>query len=252
MRARYGPARMGPPDGKLCEIRNGSTRCHPEVAGVTGGVLGLQEDREGNLWVGLNMGVWRLKPGPPVFYTVPGLPGGRMQSMVDSDDGALLIATTGAIMRLANGKAEVVYRYPSAKEGFPFPKNAPRSRRRTVGRACGPRHFAYTPGTDRCVFPIGRPVGDDIYDLFEDREGNIWVDTINGLDRFSEPSVVTYSRKQGLSDIPWGGVLAAKDGSVWFATLDGLNRLNQDNVTTYHRHRAAEWHPRDCRQRTAG
>src|SRR5256885_3531614 len=50
--------------------------------------------------------------------------------------------------------------------------------------------------------------GDDIYDLFEDREGDIWVATINGLDRFHELPVVTYSRKQGLSDIPWGGVLA--------------------------------------------
>ena len=67
----------GPPDGKLCEIRNGSIRCHPEIAGVTGGVFGLHEDREGNLWVGLNMGVWRWKPGPPVFYPVPGLPGGK-------------------------------------------------------------------------------------------------------------------------------------------------------------------------------
>jgi signal transduction histidine kinase/streptogramin lyase len=79
--------------------------------------------------------------------------------------------------------------------------------------------------------------GDDIYDLFEDREGNIWVATINGLDRFHELPVVTYSKKQGLSDIPWGGMLAARDGSVWFATLDGLNRLNQGQVTVYRQHR---------------
>ena len=80
--------------------------------------------------------------------------------------------------------------------------------------------------------------GDDIYDLFEDREGDIWVATINGLDRFHELPVVTYSRKQGLSDIPWGGVLAARDGSVWFASLNGLNRLSHGQVTVYRQHRA--------------
>ena len=96
----------GPPDGKLCEIRNGSVRCHPEMDGVTHGVFGLHKDSKGNLWVGLETGVWRWRPGPPEFYAVPGLLNGRMQGMADSEDNALLIATTGAVMRLAEGKAE--------------------------------------------------------------------------------------------------------------------------------------------------
>jgi signal transduction histidine kinase/ligand-binding sensor domain-containing protein len=228
-----------PPDGKLCEIRNGGVRCHPEMDGVAHGVFGLHEDREGNLWVGVEAGVWRWKPGPPVFYPVPGLPNGRMQSMVDSDDDALLIATTDAIMRLADGKVNVVYRLPAARRGF---RVLSMLRDRDGGLWVGPagRGLVHVHQGRTDVFSQSDGLsGDDIYGLFEDRERNIWVDTINGLDRFSEPSVVTYSRKQGLSDIPWGGVLAATDGSVWFATLGGLNRLNQDNVTTYHEHRAA-------------
>jgi signal transduction histidine kinase/ligand-binding sensor domain-containing protein len=228
-----------PPDGRLCEIRNGGVRCHPEMDGVTHGVFGLHEDREGNLWVGVEAGVWRWKPGPPVFYPVPGLPNGRMQSMVDSDDDALLIATTDAIMRLADGKVNVVYRVPAARRGF---RVLNMLRDRDGGLWVGPagRGLVHIHQGRTDVFSQSDGLsGDDIYGLFEDRERNIWVDTINGLDRFSDPSVVTYSRKQGLSDIPWGGVLAATDGSVWFATLDGLNRLNQDNVTTYHQHRAA-------------
>jgi signal transduction histidine kinase/ligand-binding sensor domain-containing protein len=228
-----------PPDGKLCEIRNGGVRCHPEMDGVAHGVFGLHEDHEGNLWVGVEAGVWRWKPGQPVFYPLPGLPNGRMQSMVDSDDGALLIATTDAIMRLADGKVNAVYRLPAARRGF---RVLSMLRDRDGGLWVGPAgrglvhiHQGRTDGFSQS----DGLSGDDIYGLFEDRERNIWVDTINGLDRFSEPSVVTYSRKQGLSDIPWGGVLAATDGSVWFATLDGLNRLNQHNVTTYHQHRAA-------------
>src|SRR5580693_9335460 len=97
----------GPPDGKLCEIWNGSVRCHPEMGGVTHGVFGLHEDGKGNLWVGLEIGVWRWRPGPAEFYAVPGLLNDRTQGMTDAEDGALLIVTTGAVMRLADGKAEM-------------------------------------------------------------------------------------------------------------------------------------------------
>lgn len=228
-----------PPAGKLCEIQKGGVQCYPKMDGVAHGVFGLHEDRQGNLWVGVEGGVWRWKPGPPVFYPVPGLPSGRMQSMVDSDDGAVLIATTDAIMRVANGKVDVASRFPAARRGF---RVLSLLRDGDGGLWVGPagRGLVHIRQGATDVFSQSDGLsGDDIYGLFEDREGNIWVATINGLDRFSEPSVVTYSRKQGLSDIPWGGVLAATDGSVWFATLDGLNHLNQGNVTTYHRRRAA-------------
>ncbi len=228
----------GPPDGKLCEIRNGSVRCHPEMGGVTRGVFGLYEDDKGNLWVGLEMGVWRWRPGPPEFYAVPGLPSGRMQSMVDSDDGALLIATTGAIMRLAHGQAEVVHRYATAKPEFRFLRML-RDHDGGLWVAPASRGIVHIHQGRTDVFSeLDGLSGDDIYDLFEDREGDIWVASVNGLDRFRELPVVTYSRNQGLSDIPWGAVLAARDGSVWFGTLDGLNRLNQGQVTVYRQHRA--------------
>ena len=110
----------GPPDGKLCEIRHGGLRCHPEMGGVGRGVFGLHKDGKGNLWVGLETGVWRWRPGPPEFYAVPGLRNGRMQGMADGEDGALLIAATDAVMRLADGKAEVVYTFPAARQGFRF------------------------------------------------------------------------------------------------------------------------------------
>ena len=229
----------GPSDGKLCEIRNGSVRCHPEMDGVGQGVFGLHEDAKGNLWVGLETGVWRWRPGPPEFYAVPGLLNGRMQGMVDGDDGALLIATRGAVTRLADGKAEAVYRFPTARRGF---RRLEMLRDRDGGLWVCPAGrgivHIYQGRTD--VFSESDGLsGDDIYDLFEDREGNIWVATVNGLDRFHELPVVTYSRKQGLSDIPWGGMLAARDGSVWFATLNGLNRLSHGQVAVYHQQRTA-------------
>jgi signal transduction histidine kinase/ligand-binding sensor domain-containing protein len=235
---REGSIWAGTKDGKLCEIRNSSVRCHPEMGGVSHGVFGLRSDNKGNLWVGLETGVWRWRPGPPEFYVVPGMLNGRMQGMADGEDRALLIATTGAVMRLADGKAKKVYPFSAARRGF---RRLAMLRDRDGGLWVGPagRGIVHIHDGRTDVFSqFDGLSGDDIYDLFEDREGNIWVATVNGLDRFHELPVVTYSKSQGLSDIPWGGVLAARDGSIWFSTLDGLNRLNQDRVTVYRQRRA--------------
>jgi PAS domain S-box-containing protein len=227
------------PDGKLCEIRNGSVRCGPEMGGVDRGVFGLHKDSKGNLWVGLETGVWRWRPGPPEFYAVPGLPNGRMQGMADSEDGTVLVAATGAVMRLADGRAKAVYQFPTARRGFRVLKML-RDRDGGLWVAPAGRGIVHIHQGRTDVFSESDGLsGNDIYDLFEDREGNIWVATINGLDRFHELPVVTYSKKQGLSDIPWGGMLAARDGSVWFATLNGLNHLSHGQVAVYRQHRTA-------------
>ena len=60
--------------------------------------------------------------------------------------------------------------------------------------------------------------GNIIAGLFEDREGNIWVSTAGGLDRFRELPVTTVSTKQGLSSDSVHSVIATTDGSTWIAT----------------------------------
>src|SRR5262249_15130448 len=75
--------------------------------------------------------------------------------------------------------------------------------------------------------------GDTVSALFEDREGNVWVATWNGLDRFREFAVATFTVNQGLSNSIVGSVLAARDGSVWLGARDGLNRWNDGQITIY-------------------
>src|SRR5262249_14406623 len=60
--------------------------------------------------------------------------------------------------------------------------------------------------------------------LFEDREGNFWVATSNGVDCFREFAVTTFSVDQGLRTNSQS-VLASRDGNVWIASTGGvLNR----------------------------
>src|SRR5215472_15296708 len=57
--------------------------------------------------------------------------------------------------------------------------------------------------------------GTPIQSLFEDREGNVWVATADGLDRFREYPITTIGKKQGLSNSSTTCLLADRDGTIW-------------------------------------
>jgi signal transduction histidine kinase/ligand-binding sensor domain-containing protein len=84
--------------------------------------------------------------------------------------------------------------------------------------------------------------GDAIQSLFEDREGNVWAATLDGLDRFHNFTVPTISVNEGLSNAVVWSVLTARDGSVWLGTRDGLNRWNNGQITIF---RKRDGLPRD-------
>src|SRR5262249_8271873 len=69
--------------------------------------------------------------------------------------------------------------------------------------------------------------------IFEDREGNIWVATSGGLDRFREFAVPTFTVNQGLSNAVVYSVLDVMDGSVLITTPAGVNRWNNGQFTIY-------------------
>ena len=55
-----------------------------------------------------------------------------------------------------------------------------------------------------------------IWDLLEDREGNLWVASDRGLERFREGSLVPYTTRGGLRP---RGVFASRDSSVWISAF---------------------------------
>ena len=56
---------------------------------------------------------------------------------------------------------------------------------------------------------------------FEDRDGNLWVGTDRGIERWRDPVFTTYSSPQGLPPDASGPIHAAADGRVWFGPSSG-------------------------------
>jgi signal transduction histidine kinase/ligand-binding sensor domain-containing protein len=66
---------------------------------------------------------------------------------------------------------------------------------------------------------------DHIWDIFEDREGNIWAGTQNGLSRLRQDKFITFTLRDGLlSDIA-GSLAPAQDDGVWVGSRSGLEHF---------------------------
>lgn len=217
-------------NGKLCAIRSNQLRCDKDDR-LGHGALGLHVDRRGTLWVAAVGGFWRWAPGTPQFYPVSDK-SGINQGFAEDGSGALLIPLLGRVGRLNAGVLETAYAYPSR-----------------VRTALGHRILRDRDGVD-WIGTLGRGLiraqggtretfasadgltGDVILAIFEDREGNIWVATDKGLDRFSANSIATFSEREGLAS-PLYSLVAARDGSIWTAAPGRICRIQNGQVTQY-------------------
>jgi ligand-binding sensor domain-containing protein/signal transduction histidine kinase len=215
------PTALAPPTWKLCAIRDGSRQCTEEESRAGDGVYSLYEDRKGSLWVGMLGGLRKWTPGPPEFR-LPSEPNG-IRGLAEDDAGTLLIGLQGGIRRFVDGKPEP-YALPSTMP--PFQANTfLRDRQGALWIATSDRALVHVHhGRTDLLAQSDGLTADRVNALFEDREGSIWVASENGLDRFRDLAVTTYSERQGLSNAAFGSVLADEDGSVWLTTRGGLNR----------------------------
>jgi signal transduction histidine kinase/ligand-binding sensor domain-containing protein len=221
------------PTARLCSIQNERVHCYGEDGSFGDAVYGLYQDRKGNLWAGVRNGLWRWKPGPAKFFALPGELD-AIRGLGEDDDGTLLVGMRGGIKRFIDGKIEA---YPLSRKVPQFTVETTLLRDHDGGLWIATEDLGivhvHQGKTD--VFKQSDGLsGDTVSCLFEDREGTIWVGTFNGLDRFRDFAVATYSLKQGLSNALVTSILATRDGSVWLGnSVAGLNRWKNGQITVF-------------------
>ena len=222
--------------GRICAIQSRRAECYGEDGSLGHGVYSLYEDGGGNFWLGAGTGLWRWKPGPPKLYLLQD-PAPTINGLIEGDNGALLIGTRNGIRRLIERKSEV-YPLPGVTKQFtPYRLLRDRNGGLWIGTTDRGLLHVHQGRTDQFGRPDGLS-GDFVENLLEDREGNIWVATDNGLHRFRDFAVPTISARQSLSNAGVGSVLAARDRSIWLGTVDGLNRWNNGQITIYRKRSA--------------
>jgi signal transduction histidine kinase/ligand-binding sensor domain-containing protein len=223
---------LTPPTGELCRIRNGEVRCWGKDRLFGSRVATLYEDRKGNLWFGELHGVWQWNEGHPRFYRLPS--DQFVRALSEDSDGVLLVLLSGTIHRLVDGELREVCRLPGASGQLTTSVQVLRDR--DGGLWIGALGGGLTHLQQGQIDQFSQSDGlssNTIEGLFQDREGNIWVGTNSGLDRFREFSVTPGTLRQGFSSLYVMAVLASRDGSIWLRTVDGVNHWRDGHVTVY-------------------
>ncbi len=74
-----------------------------------------------------------------------------------------------------------------------------------------------------------------IWDIAEDRSGNLWLATQGGgISRFDGTRFTSYDTADGLAHNVVNQILLAADGSLLFATENGLSRFREGRLSSYH------------------
>ena len=216
------------PHAKLCAYSSGGVHCEGGDGLFGRAILKLYEDSAGNLWLGVQNGFWRWKPGESAFFDMRADLSG-FAGFLEDNQKELLIGTSAGLDRLVNGRIEP-YTLPEVPKALKVTRMLRDDDSVWIGTADqGLLHIG--EGKKDTFSQADGLSGDLVADLFEDREGDIWVATENGLDRFRKYPVTNISIRQGLSSDIVNSVLASKDGSIWISTSNGLNRWKDGQVS---------------------
>jgi PAS domain S-box-containing protein len=219
------------PAWRLCAIKKEAVQCFGDKGTLGLGEGTLLSDKNGNIWAGTGTGLWRWRAGSPQSISLSG-PVSEVHAVIEDDQGAVLISTRGGIIRVFAGNT-TAYRLPGYDQQFnPFSLLRDRDGGLWIATRDRGLLHVHQGRTDH----FGKSDGlasNSIADLFEDKEGNIWVGTSSGLDSFHELAVSTMADRQGFSSASVESVLTARDGSVWLGTRNGLDRWEDGRLSLY-------------------
>jgi diguanylate cyclase (GGDEF)-like protein len=193
-------------------------------------VRAVSIDAGGTLWVGTENGLSRFTDGRFVTFTKKnGLPDNTVTTLAASPDGSLWVGTLG------HGLAQIIQgRIVVPKTTMPWPNIAGlvvdhdgvlwiAFDHHGIGRLYGDRLDLYSVArglpTDLCTPAI-----------FEDREGSLWVGTLDsGVVQLRDGRFTVFGKSEGLAGNYIGELAEAKDGSIFIgADNNGVDRLYPD------------------------
>jgi len=230
-----------PVDGRpLCQVVEADARCYGGTDGAPylGSATAMAEDQQGNLWIGGDRGLLRWRSGSSTVYQPSGLQTNSAEGILGlaaMPDGILWVGFAKAgpglgLQQLVQGRWKS-FKAPELDGSTLRVTALSRDRNGVLWVGTGDRGIYRIRGDNVDHFDSTKGLSSDLVNGFsEDREGNLWVTTSHGLDRFSDTPVISFSVSEGLCTAEIDTVLAARDGGIWVGGWGTLTRLRNGNV----------------------
>jgi signal transduction histidine kinase/ligand-binding sensor domain-containing protein/CheY-like chemotaxis protein len=219
----------------LLRLRDGRFERYGTEQGLSSGVISsLLCGENGTLWVGTRGGgLNRLRPRRIRMIGVPeGLSDTDADAVFEAHDGSVWIATLGhGLNRYRNGRMRTY----TIRDGLSSDVvlsiwQSERSGQLWVGTEDGALNWLAGQKFRHVSLGAGRRPAQ----IFEARDGVVWVGTTNGLFRIENgvPAKM-YTSNDGLPSNTVLAVTEARDGSLWFGTGSGLSHFQAGRFTNY-------------------
>lgn len=195
-------------------------------------ILKIFKEKNGDIWICTSGGGVNRFDGKSFTHygTEDGLTNDRVTSIVQDKWGNIWLGTTGGVCKY---------------EGKMFSHVIPLKQKEIETLYSDRQGNVWMgSGTDRC---LNKYTGDKMvryseknglfntsYNyIYEDKRGNMWFATWDGVDKYDGEYLTHYSKESGLVDSVVFSVLEDDDDNIWFGTRKGLSRFDGKSFTNY-------------------
>jgi signal transduction histidine kinase/ligand-binding sensor domain-containing protein len=228
--------------GPLCQVSGSKSECYavPDETSIGNCCVGLVEDSLGNLWTGTGTALLRWRNGSVATYPNKNLKNAGTDGVIalaSAPDESLWVGIADAGPGLGLEQFE--------QDGWkPFRERNLDGSKLAVASLLLDRERALWIGTfDQGIYRIhGNRVdhfsaadglsSKSVWSFYQDREGNIWVATSEGIDCFRDIPVYSFSTQEGLNADNVVSVLSAHDGTVWVGNDGSLDAIHNGTVSS--------------------
>jgi signal transduction histidine kinase/ligand-binding sensor domain-containing protein len=232
-------------EGPFCQVSNSKPECYPfpDEASIGNCCMGLIEDGSGTFWIGTSIGLLRWRDGSLTAYPNKNLMPNRgtdgVTGLASASDGSLWVGIADAgpgrgLERFVQGSWKAF-----GQPGFEGSRVRimalfmDRDRALWIGTIGDGIYRIRGNRVDH--FNANGLSSKDVWSFYQDREGNIWVVTSEGIDFFGDIPVVSFSSEEGLNTDDVVSVLGAHDGTVWVGNNGSLDVIRNGAVSSIRR-----------------